>query len=142
MRIILERYYGDEKVTMSRLKVGDFVCEAREMAFRDYETSFEGCSAYCMPVGVFRCVVRSTPFSRMTISVAKAPGHRGCKIVWSDTAKCQMNAVLIGQNADDSGRLTCQRETMREFEALVYDAWARGEEYELEVRNALEPAEE
>lgn len=138
MRIVIERYYGDNFITMSRLSSGDFVCEAREVAFKDYDKVFDGCSKYCLPVGVFRCNLRSTPLSPMTISIADAAGHKGCKIGWNDAVPCVLNMVLLGMCDDDSGRLVRQRETFKEFEALIRDAWVRGESFEVEVRNAIE----
>lgn len=149
MKILVTRYYGDERSAKSRMLVVDdatggvcLECEAREATYVDYDSGFRGCSKVCLPVGEFRCKVKSSDLSPMTVVVSDAPGHKGCRIGWHDVAQQKCNEVLIGVSDEYPKakwrRMVKQEDTFHEFEKLVYAAFLKGEEILLVVRNEIE----
>ena len=162
MRIVLERYYGDSRVTKSVMKVFEergaecsddlecsgssgkllLACEGREPCFADYSEIFPGCSRCCLAVGVYRCKVVSTDLSPMTLMVIKSPGHRCYRIAWDYTAQVRHNMVLVGESdgyEDPEWReIVRSRETFERLTRLVYQAYGTGEEIWLEVVNRIE----
>ncbi len=149
MKILITRYYGDERTAKSRMLVVDdatgcvrLECEAREATFVDYGSGFKGCSKVCLPVGEFRCKVKSTDLSPMTVVVSDAPGHKGCRIGWHDVAQQKCNEVLVGVSDEYPKakwrRIAGQEDTFRVFEKLVYAAFLNGEGILLVVRNEIE----
>ena len=147
MKIILERYYGDWRITKSVMTVyaeSDTVllrCEAREPRFAQYREAFPRCSKCCLACGVWSCKVMSTQFSPMTLTVVKSPGHRSCRIVWDDLAQVRANCVLVGMSdgyeQPEFRDLIHQRETFERLTQLVYRAYVKGEPITLEVKNQI-----
>ncbi len=159
MRIILERYYGDWRITKSVMTVyaesqenpdgfdGSersaplLRCEAREPRFAQYVEAFPGCSKCCLACGVWFCKVMATEFSPMTLTVVKSPGHRSCRIVWDDLAQVRANSVLVGMSdgyeLPEYRDLVRQRETFDRLTQLVYRAYVSGEPIVLEVKNQV-----
>ena len=166
MKIILERYYGDWRVTKSVMRVVENVetqrdgslaggaledgssqrllleCEAREPKFAQYVKAFPGCSKCCLACGTFACKVVSTELSPMTVSVVKSPGHHGCRIGWDYLAQVRANMVLVGESDGyenpEFRDIIRSKETFERLEKLVYAAYAEGERIEMEVRNRVE----
>ena len=76
MKIILERYFGNDRVTKSHLymvrSTGEvaFEGEARELALRDYREKFAGCMKYCVAEGEnVRVDINCTNYSPMTLKL-------------------------------------------------------------------------
>ena len=151
MRIVLERYYGDNSITRSVMKVFGkgtgsddserllLACESREPRFADYTEAFPGSAKCCLAVGVFPCKVVATDFCPMTLTVIKSPGHRCCRIGWDDVAQVRTNMVLVGESDGSElpewRELVNQRETFEKLTALVYRAYGTGEEIFIEIDN-------
>lgn len=143
MRIELKRYYGDERVTKSTLRIeeSNFECEARETAFRDYSEKFAGCSNYCLPTGTFACKTVPTEISPLTVTVMKAAGHRSCRFVYQPLKQTKTNSVVLGQS-DGNDDLTKRQivksqETFEQFESLIRQAFIDGDEILIDVKNEI-----
>lgn len=148
MKIVLERYYGDWRITKSVMTVVEedgeelLRCEAREPRFAQYVEAFPGCSRFCLACGRWRCKVVATDMSPMTLTVVKSPGHRCCRIGWDYTAQVRANMVLVGEsdgNENEEWRdIVRSRETFERLTQLVYHAFGTDEEIWLEVGNRVE----
>lgn len=147
MKIVLERYYGDWRITKSVMTVvgeeGEMLlrCEAREPRFAQYVEAFPGCSKCCLACGEFECKVMATEMSPMTVTVVKSPGHRCCRIGWDDVAQVKANTVLVGESdgyeLDEYRDIVHSRETFERLTKLVYRAYATGEQIRLVVKNKV-----
>lgn len=147
MKIVLERYYGDWRVTKDRMRVesesGEVLlsCEAREPRFAQYREAFPGCSKYCLACGVFALKVVSTEMCPMTLTLIKSPGHRCCRIGWDEVAQVKLNMVLVGESdgeEDEEFRdLVRQKEVFDRLTELVYQAFGREEEMWIEVKDLV-----
>jgi hypothetical protein len=147
MKIVLERYYGDWRITKSVMTVtGEDAeillrCEAREPRFAQYIEAFPGCSRCCLACGEFACKVVATEMSPMTLTVVKSPGHRCCRIGWDYVAQVKANTVLVGESdgyeLDEYRDIVRSKETFDRLTALVYQAYATGEKISLEVKNKV-----
>ncbi len=156
MEIKLKRYYGDEKVTKSVMEVwmeGEeeprLVCEAREVGFRDYEDVFNGASNYCMPEGRWRMACGRGPYSPMGVRVVKCPGHRQVFFGYAPGGRALPDRVMMGRPVyhyytDEDGHeveyppkrgMKDGEEVFGELDALLYEAFGRGEEMWCEVDN-------
>lgn len=151
MKIIITRYYGDDRTAKSTMQVVDdecelqMECEARECEYVDYAESYRGCSKVCLPVGVFDCKIKATDISPMTIVVSNAPGHKGCRVGWHAVVQSKCNEVLVGMSDEYPKpkwrRLVDQMDTFKRLEKLVYGAYLGGESIKLEVKNEIEEGE-
>ena len=110
MTIKLHRYYGDAEITKSVMEVfmdGEeaprMVCEAREVAFKDYTETFPGASRYCLPVGRWRMKVGRSPYSPMGLRVPRCPGHRQVFIGHKWARQWMEGEVLIGEPVRSEG---------------------------------------
>lgn len=156
MKIVLERYYGDWRITKSVMTVfADGAvdgasevaprvllrCEAREPRFAQYVEAFPGCSKCCLACGEFDCKVLATDMSPMTLTVIKSPGHRCCRIGWDYVAQVKSNTVLVGESdgheVEEYRDMVHSKEVFERLEALVYGAYASGERIRLVVRNKV-----
>jgi len=149
MRVILRRYYGDQYVTKSTMQVfaGNerdqpvMVCEAREPKFKDYASVFPSARQYCLPRGTYRCRYGSTDFSPLSFIVTKAPGHMKVAIGYAVTRQTIAGAVIIGESDGDedvaSREIKNSKATFDKFEALIYEAYARGESLEIVIENKV-----
>jgi hypothetical protein len=152
MTIKLHRYYGDDFITKSVMEVwmdGEeeprMVCEAREAAYRDYTETFPGASQYCLPVGRWRLKVGGSPYGPMGLRVPKCPGHRQVFIGWKWSRQCFEGEVLIGEPvmpAEHEGewshedcRIDNGEETFRKLDKLVYEAYGKGEAFEILIED-------
>lgn len=165
MVIKLKRYYGDTEVTKSVMEVwmdGEtqprMVCEAREVGFVDYEESFAGASRVCLPRGRWRMKVGRSPYGVMGLRVVRCPGHR-CVYVGHRWARQAFEGeVLVGEGflprewdavewgddpvarkrwEDRKRRIEFGDVVFEKLNGLVYEAWGKGEEFWMEVENAL-----
>ena len=156
MEIKLKRYYGDESVTKSVMEVwmeGEeeprLVCEAREVGFRDYAEVFNGASNYCMPKGRWRMACGRGPYSPMGVRVVKCPGHRQVFFGFAPGGRALPDRVMMGRPVyhyytDEDGHeveyppkrgMKDGEEVFGELDALLYEAFGRGEEMWCEVEN-------
>lgn len=163
MEIRLKRYYGDEEVTKSVVEVwmqgeaeARMVCEAREAAFRDYEVTFRGVSAFCMPRGRWRMKVGGSPYGVMGLRVPRCAGHRQVLVGWKMSRQVMEGEVLIGVGVlprewneeewgddpvarkmweDRKRRIERGDEVFERLTELVYEAYGRGEEFWMVVEN-------
>ncbi len=145
MKIVLERYYGDWRITKSVMTVvgedGKVLLqgEAREPRFAQYVEAFPGCSKCCLACGVFALKVMGTEMSPMTLTAVKSPGHRCCRIGWDYTAQVKPNTVLVGEpdgrEEEEFRDLVRSKEVFDQLTALVYQAYAMDEPMWLEVKN-------
>lgn len=156
MVIKLHRYYGDSEVTKSVMEVwmdGEeeprLVCEAREVAYRDYMETFPGASRYCLPVGRWRLKVGKSPYGPMGLRVPRCPGHRQVFIGHRWARQCFEGEVLIGEpvyhyETDENGlevecpqkrRIENGEEVYKKLDKLVYEAFGKGEEFVMEIEN-------
>ena len=153
MTIKLHRYYGDAEITKSVMEVfmdGEaeprLVCEAREVAFRDYTETFPGASRYCLPVGRWRMKAGQSPYGPMGLRVPKCPGHRQVFIGHKWARQCFEGEVLIGEPVRSEGaespeeemrerRIENGEEVFQKLDVLVYEAFGRGEEFWMEIEN-------
>ena len=156
MKIKLKRYYGDAEVTKSVMEVymdGEaeprMVCEAREVTYRDYTESFPGASRHCLPVGRWMMRVGRSPYGVMGLRVARCPGHRQVYIGHKWSRQCFEGEILVGEPVfhyytDDEGqeveyppkrRIANGEEVFAKLDALVYEAWSRGEDFFIEIDN-------
>ena len=160
MVIKLHRYYGDAEITKSVMEVfmdGEaeprLVCEAREVAFRDYTETFPGASRYCLPVGRWRMKVGKSPYSPMGLRVPRCPGHRQVFIGHRWSRQCFEGEVLIGAPRPPKGegcrdvwemddeemkerRIENGEEVFQKLDVLVYEAFGREEEFFIEIEPA------
>ena len=167
MVIKLKRYYGDAEVTKSVMEVwldGEqeprLVCEARETAYVNYAETFPGASRYCLPVGRWKMKAGGSPYSPMGLRVPRCPGHRQVFVGWKWARQWMEGEVLIGESqvplcCPEGGMKPCgqDEEEMRQrriengeevfgrLDALVYEAFGKGEEMWLEVEDPLCPAD-
>lgn len=144
MKIVLDRYFGNDRGTKSVLYVTDndgevlMQCEAREPRFADYAEAFKGCSSYCLAVGEYPCKPFSTVQSPMTLTVVKSPGHRCTRFGWDECKQMRMNTILVGEADEDDApyrKLYNQREVFDRLTRLVYRAYIAEESITLEVTN-------
>ncbi|MBQ0022145.1 MAG: hypothetical protein KBT29_02785 [Prevotellaceae bacterium] len=139
MKILIQRYYGDDKVTKSRLSVEgtDFECEARETRYADYKEKFPGCSQYCLAEGTFKGKIMATEFSAMTLVVVSSPGHRSTKIKFDLLRQTEQNAILVGESdgdpLDEYREMVNQEKIYRELEKMIYGAYRKKEEIEIKT---------
>lgn len=157
MEIKLKRYYGDERVTKSRMEVwmeGEekprLVCEAREVGFRDYAVAFAGASRYCLPRGRWRLECGGGPYSPMGVRVVRCPGHRQTYFGHNALRQQLAGVVLVGEPVfhyytdEQTGErveypkkrgIKDGEEVFGRLDALLYEAFGRGEEMWLLVEN-------
>ena len=157
MEIKLHRYYGDETVTKSVMEVwmdGEqeprLVCEAREVGFKDYEAAFAGASRYCLPRGRWRLECGGGPYSPMGVRVVRCPGHRQTYFGYNAHRQQLAGEVLVGEPVfhyytdEQTGervelpkkrRVTNGEEVFWKLDALLYEAFGRGEEMWVEIDN-------
>lgn len=131
--------------------------EARETAYRDYEESFSGASGYCLPQGRWRMKVGGTPYGAMGLRVVKCAGHRCVSVGWDAVRQSLAGTVLVGRACGflartegtamqedgrtekmampEDGRIEDGKSVFRQIEGLVYEAFARGEEFWMVVDN-------
>ena len=153
MRIILKRYYGDRTITKSELEVwmdGEteprMVCDAREPKFFNYALSFPGASSYCLPAGTFKLKAGNTPYSPMGLRIPRCPGHRCVFIGHKWSRQYFEGEILIGQRENitfgneeqnrDHSFIHNEEETFKQLDKLVYEAYAKGEDFILEIDNS------
>ena len=163
MVIKLHRYYGDAEITKSVMEVfmdGEaeprLVCEAREVAFKDYTETFPGASRYCLPVGRWRMKVGKSPYGPIGLRVPRCPGHRQVFIGHRWSRQCFEGEVLIGAPSDSpqrgekpcgemvdeeklremkERRIENGEEVFQKLDVLVYEAFGKGEEFWVEIEN-------
>ena len=145
MKIVLKRYYGDRRVTKSRMEVWHdnkvvMCCEAREPRFDRYTESFAGCSQSCLAEGVWQCKPMPSLWSPMTPTIVKSPGHRSCRFAASSGGNhVEVNMVLVGRSdgcEDVAERgLTDGKEVFDELVRWMYRAFERGEPVTVEVKS-------
>ena len=142
MKIYMQRYYGDEVVTKSRVTIEgtDFRCEAREPAFRDYSETFPGASKFCLPVGEFLCKPIATELSPMTLTVMKAPAHRSCRFIHDLLCMPHVGNIVLGMVEDEQDEpehreMKDSQETWERFQVHVYEAFQREEEIMVKISN-------
>jgi len=148
MKITLTRYYGDQNITKSVMKVvGEdgverMTCEAREPHYADYSEPFPGCSDYCLPVGKWQCKTKSTRYSPFTLYVVRSPGHRSTLFVKATNDRPMLNAVVVGESDgwDDPAErgLVNQASVFSKLEMLMRQAFIEGERIDIEVINLSE----
>ena len=146
MKILIERYYGDVRITKSILTVtmADGTewmrCEAREGAFADYDKKFCGCSNFCLAKGEhFQVKPRCRVYGPMTLCIQHAPGRLSCPIGWDLFREWKAGEILIGYGNPDvpaeSRRLEHQQEAFDRLTEGVYKAFCQGEDIEASVTN-------
>lgn len=148
MKIELNRYFGNEKVTKSIMKVfmpnsttPSLVCEARETTFLNYSASFKGWMSYCLPEGNLCVRVRPTEISPLTVALGTSSHQCKFLIAWHDRKESLPQRVLIG-DADASipepnRKLTNQFSVFERFTDLVRKNYLAGEGIEVVVKNSL-----
>lgn len=146
MRIILDRYYGDEHVTKSHMIVASeegevlFEGEAREGRFVDYAEKFKGCMACCVARGSdFRVDISGSIYSPMTFKLVKIPGRLSCCFAFDTTNEHIYNHINVGY-ADP--RKPAKERSLKDVEKakerltrLAYGAFARDETVSCDVTN-------
>lgn len=160
MKILLNRYYGDRLITKSEMKVyldGEteprMVCDAREPKFCNYAFSFAGASSYCLPAGTHKMKCGNSPYSPMGLRVPRCAGHRCVFIGHKWSREFYEGEILVGQpytvdflkgpeilpateENRDLSHLEKKEETYAQLTELVYEAYAKGEEFWLIVDNS------
>ena len=156
----MKRYYGDHRVTKSEAKVyfdGEteprMTFDAREPRFFNYTISFPGASSYCLPEGTFKMKVGNSPYSPMGLRIPRCAGHRCVFLGHKCTRESFEGEILIGQpividfldervevpvtpeNRIES-ILRHEEETFAELTELVYEAYAKGEDFLIEIDNS------
>lgn len=139
MRLILTRFYGDDRITLGTLRVegSDFECMAAEPRHREYSEAFPGCSAYCLPVGVHECKLVCSEYSPLTLAVAKCAGHRKTLFGWHPFRNVRTNTVLVGAVVDEYDTDEPLRDSERVYKRLsemVYAAFCKGEKIVVEIK--------
>jgi len=148
MKIILERYFGNDRVTKSHLymvrSTGEvaFEGEARELAFRDYREKFAGCMKYCVAEGEnFRVDIKCTNYSPMTFKLVKIPGRLTCCFINDDVREALFQCINVGyadKRQDPSVRQLRNVEKAKEqMTRIAYEVYARGEAITCDVTNHL-----
>lgn len=159
MKIKLNRYYGDEKVTKSTAEVymdGQtepvLTFETREVGYADYTAAFPGCSSLCLPSGTYPLAVGSTPYGPMGLRVPKCPGHRCYYIGHRWDRQAIAGELLVGEPYTPSldlneGIYLTEEEDRAErvivngakiydkLDSLVYQAYANNEDFTIEISN-------
>lgn len=134
MRLLLNRYFGDNTVTKSILHVwvgGKKVmeCEARELAYRHYTEKFPGSTLFCIPCGVFKMRGRSTKYGPMTLRTQHMPFHSDVAIGWEMLNDPGKNVIVVGRsdgNPDPMMRgLVASRETFDRLTPYVYQTFGQ-----------------
>ena len=145
MKIVLKRYYGDRRVTKSRMELWHdnkvvMCCEAREPRFDRYTEAFAGCSQSCLAEGVWLCKPMPSLWSPMTPTIVKSPGHRSCRFAASSGGNhVEVNIVMVGrsdgcENVAERG-LTDGKAVFEELVRWMYRAFERGEPVTVEVKS-------
>jgi len=146
MKMILDRYYGDRRVTKSHFLVvrdtGEvaFEGEARESAYRDYDEKFAGCMRYCIARGKdMRVDIGGTIYAPMTFKLVKIPGRLTSCIICDPFCEEVYKDINIGY-ADSS--VPPERRKLRDVEKakerltrLAYEAYALDERVTCDVSN-------
>lgn len=145
MKLILNRYEGNRRVTKAHIQVildGEvkMECEAREPRFDRYTESFPGCSQSCLAEGEWQCKPVATRWSPMTPTIIRSPGHRCCRFIPSDGGDCTpINTVAVGQadNSSPECGLINGKKTFAELVHWMYRAFERGEPVTVVIRNTI-----
>lgn len=146
MKLILDRYYGNKKVTKSRFLVvrdtGEiaFEGEARESAYRDYGEKFAGCMQFCVARGEgMRVDIRGSIHSPMTFKLVKIPGRLSANIICDPLSEQVYRDINIGY-ADRRvpphlRKLHDVQKAKEQLTRLAYEAYALGEQVTCDVSN-------
>lgn len=148
MKIILERYFGNYRVTKSHLlMVNDtgeivFEGEAREAAFRDYREKFHGCMSYCVAEGEdFRVDIKGSIYSPMTFKLVKIPGRLSCCFISDEFSEVVYQHINVGYADKDIKpavrRLRDVEKARERLLKLAYEVFARDEKITCDVTNHL-----
>ncbi len=148
MRIHFTRYYGSNTVTKSTMQVymgkssePSLVCEARETQFLDYSTTFPGWTSFCLPTGTLYGRIRSTEICPLTIAIGPSPRQYKTLIAWNDSNRINAQRINIGEAnpdiAPERRRLTNQQAVFERLTALAKEAYMRGEEVKVEIKNEI-----
>lgn len=146
MKILIDRYYGDNRVTKSRFYVlresGEiaFEGEAREASYSDYHEKFPGCMNYCVASGKnFRVDIGGTTYSPMTFKLVKIPGRLSCCITFDDTHEHIYKHINVGYADQQKPILTRKLKNIEKAKEVVtrlaYEAFALGETVTCDVTN-------
>lgn len=144
MKILLDRYFGNDRCTKSTLTVVDgkgkelMRCEAREPRYADYAESFAGCSKYCLATGEFAAKPLSAEQSPMTLTVIKSPGHRCVRFGHDECKQMKANAILVGEpygEEPQARKIHRQQETFDRLTQFVYRAYIAEESIMVETTN-------
>lgn len=148
MKIILERYFGNNQVTKSHLlmvhETGEiaFEGEARESTFRDYREKFHGCMSCCVAEGEnFRVDIGGSNFSPMTFKLVKIPGRLSCCFIGDAFNEGVYQHINVGYADKDADpivrRLRDVEKAKQRMLRLAYEVYTRDEEITCDVTNHL-----
>lgn len=148
MKIILERYFGNNRVTKSHLLMvrdtGEiaFEGEAREITFRDYREKFRGCMNCCVAEGEdFRVDISSSIYAPMIFKLVKIPGRLSCCFMFDAFNEGVYQHINVGYADKDTDpiirRLRDVEKAKQDMIRLAYEVYARGEKITCDVTNRL-----
>lgn len=151
MLIKVERFYGDDVRTLSRVRVfageGDGVlqmeCGGMEPRFGEYTKTFEGVMGFCLPAGTFDLGVKSgSRFGVWGLSIKRAAGHLGAEVGHRRCAREGVrNVLLVGEWDGEQGgdvrewALCDGEQTFRRLEGITQQAYCMGEKMRIEIVN-------
>lgn len=141
MRLLLTRYFYDENIVKSRLEIdGEAFCEARETkGMRGSMVSSR------LGVGTYRCKCCSSEFAPMTLKVCRGKGESVVMFGWDLLKQHLGMAILLGHASEhvaaEERVLDMQRAVFELFLKMLYRAYGRGEDFELEVVERFEEEE-
>lgn len=140
----VKRYYGSANVTKSLVEFSHdgtvlLRCEAREIAFADYEDGQKKMktSCFCMQRGEFDLKFANAFRNPLCLKVKGAHNHRGLLIYCDTETEMEANAMLLGyadaEVAPNQRRLKDVEKCRRDFVEMLYRHM--GEEARLIVMN-------